>query len=77
MNSARLQSSPSENSKVDEKFAAFCLQRATTEFADDLAKVREAKDFGNDSLPILISALKQSTSMFSQEQKNAIVSRKK
>ena len=49
------------------------MQRATTEFAEDLDKVRGADDFKGDALPLLINALQQGTSVFSIEEQRRIV----
>ncbi|KAJ2901399.1 uncharacterized protein MKZ38_001881 [Zalerion maritima] len=62
-----------ENKEVKQQFTAFCLQKATTEFADDLAKIREAHDFANDSLPILIGALQQTACLYTEGQMASLV----
>ena len=49
------------------------MQKATQEFAEDLDKIRSADDFKNDSLPVLIDALQQGTSMFSLQDQQRIV----
>lgn len=49
------------------------MQQVTTEFADDLDKVRNASDFTEKSLPILIEALKQGTSLYSEEEKRKVM----
>ncbi|EGS19427.1 uncharacterized protein CTHT_0048870 [Thermochaetoides thermophila DSM 1495] len=70
---------PSQKSatKTDEQVAAqftsYYLQRATKEFAEDLDRVRNADDFKNEALPILINALQQGTRMFSPEEQRRIV----
>lgn len=45
----------------------------TEEFGDDLNKIREAKDFEDRSLPMLIRALKQGVKIFSAEEKRSVV----
>lgn len=45
----------------------------TTEFADDLEKLRSASDFGDKSLPILVSALKQGASIYSEAEKKKMM----
>jgi ribosome assembly protein 3 len=50
------------------------MQRLTTEFGEDLDKIRGADDFKGDALPILIDALKNGTSLFRAEEKSRIVS---
>jgi ribosome assembly protein 3 len=49
------------------------MQRATQEFAEDLDKVRGADDFRNDSLGILVGALRQGTEGFSAEERRRVV----
>ena len=40
-------------------FSAYYLQRATKELAEDLAKVRDARDFKPDSVQVLVHAIQQ------------------
>ena len=54
-------------------FETFYMKQVTTEFADDLDKIRNADDFNEKSLPILIEALKQGTSIYSEEEKRRIM----
>ena len=54
-------------------FESFYMKQVTMEFADDLDKIRNASDFDEKSLPILIEALKQGTSMYSEEEKRKVV----
>ena len=54
-------------------FEDFYMKQVTTEFADDLDKIRNASDFDEKSLPILIEALKQGTSMYSEEEKRKVM----
>lgn len=61
-------------SKQTEDFASIYLRRVTAELADDLDKVREAKDFKSSSLSMLIHALKQGESMYSADEKKRVVS---
>ncbi|KAL2185949.1 hypothetical protein L209DRAFT_743356 [Thermothelomyces heterothallicus CBS 203.75] len=42
--------------EVAAEFTSYYLQRATTEFAEDLDKVRAADDFKNDALQILVTS---------------------
>lgn len=49
------------------------MQRATTEFEEDLDRVRNAEDFKGDALAILISALQQGTKVFSKEDQQRVV----
>jgi ribosome assembly protein 3 len=59
--------------QVSEEFESIYLRKVTAELADDLDKVREAKDFKSSSLPMLIHALKQGGSMYSAEEKRRFV----
>lgn len=59
--------------QVSEEFTSYYLQRVTKEFAEDLDKVRNADDFKNDALPLLISALQQGTALFSPDEQRRIV----
>jgi len=54
-------------------FSSFYMRRVTTELADDLDKVRNAKDFDESSLPILIHALQQGQELFSPDERAVIV----
>ncbi|KAF2470488.1 uncharacterized protein BDR25DRAFT_287455 [Lindgomyces ingoldianus] len=55
-------------------FTSIYLHKVTTELADDLDKVREANDFTNRSLPMLIHALKQGESIFGAEERKRVES---
>jgi ribosome assembly protein 3 len=61
----------SRNSKRD--FASFYLRRITEELADELDKIRSANDFSEGSLPILIHALQQGQSIFSEQEKRRVM----
>ncbi len=56
------------------EFTNFYLQRATVEFAEDLDKIRNADDFKDEALPVLIQALRQGTGLFSAEEQRRVVS---
>jgi ribosome assembly protein 3 len=58
---------------VTAAFTKFYMQRATTEFSEDLDRLRGADDFKDDALPLLINALQQGTSLFSIEEQRRIV----
>jgi ribosome assembly protein 3 len=60
------QSAPSD-------FESFYLQQVTTEFADDLDKIRNASDFGEKSLSVLVAALKQGTSTYTEEERRKVM----
>lgn len=59
--------------KDPEEFSAVYLKKVTTELADDLLKVRDAQDFKASSLPMLVHALRQGSSIYSAEEKRRIV----
>lgn len=63
----------SNDQEVDRAFEALYLQQMTAEFADDLDALRRADDFTEESLPILLTALKQGTDLFSLDEKRAVV----
>ncbi|KAI4176199.1 MAG: hypothetical protein LQ346_007936 [Caloplaca aetnensis] len=57
---------------IDEErdFESFYLKQVTAEFADDLDKLRRnASDFNEKSVPILIDALKATADVYSEEEK--------
>ena len=49
------------------------MQQVTAEFADDLDKIRNANDFNEKSLPVLIAVLKQGASMYSEEERRKVM----
>ena len=61
------------DSDVRAAFTKYYMQRATTEFAEDLDKIRGADDFKNDALSLLIGALQQGTECFSIEEQRRVV----
>ncbi|KAE9369616.1 putative ribosome assembly protein 3 [Stipitochalara longipes BDJ] len=61
------------DAEVTAAFTKFYMQRATTEFSEDLDRLRGADDFKDDALPLLINALQQGTSLFSIEEQRRIV----
>ena len=56
-----------------EDFESYYMKRVTAEFADDLDKLRNAPDFSEHSVPILIQALKQGSKGFSEGEKEIIM----
>ncbi|KAJ4348375.1 uncharacterized protein N0V89_009749 [Didymosphaeria variabile] len=56
-----------------EEFSSIYLKKVTAELADDLVKVRDAQDFKASSLPMLVHALRQGSSIYSAEEKKRIV----
>ncbi|KAF4632674.1 hypothetical protein G7Y89_g5453 [Cudoniella acicularis] len=61
------------DAEISTAFTQYYMQRATTEFAEDLDRIRTASDFKDDALPILIHALQQGTEMFSPEEQRRII----
>ncbi len=43
------------------------------EFFEDLDKIRNADDFKDEALPVLIQALQQGTGLFSAEEQRSVV----
>lgn len=62
-----------KDSALAEKFTSHYLQRITTEFSEDLDKIREADDFNGNALQILVHALKQGTEVWGEEEMRRIV----
>ena len=49
------------------------LRTVTEAFGNDLEKLRKAPDFKESTVPILIEALRQGSSIFSEEEKMLLV----
>ncbi|ORX92551.1 ribosome-assembly protein 3-domain-containing protein [Clohesyomyces aquaticus] len=64
----------SSATRTEHDFASMYLRKVTIELADDLDKVREANDFTNRSMPMLIHALRQGESIFGAEEKRRVIS---
>ena len=58
-----------EIANAEEAFTSFYLRQMTTEFAEDLDKIRSAGDFNNRSIGMLVNALKQSNSCFANDER--------
>lgn len=56
-----------------EDFESYYLKRVTAEFADDIDKLRNAPDFGEQSAPVLIQALKRGAKGFSEEEREKMM----
>ena len=52
-----------------DSFEDFYLQQITREFADDIDKIRTAGDFTEKSLPVLVAALKQGATIYTEEER--------
>jgi len=57
---------------AEEAFTAFYLRQLTSEFAEDLVKIRSASDFKDSSVPLLVEALKQGRTCFGRDERLAI-----
>ncbi|KAF7912448.1 uncharacterized protein EAF01_001469 [Botrytis porri] len=73
--SVKVSSKPAlvKDSALAEKFTSHYLQRITTEFSEDLDKIREADDFNENALQILVHALKQGTEVWGEEEMRRVV----
>lgn len=49
------------------------MQLITGEFGEELNAIRQAKDFNDRSLPMLVRALKQGVNIFGEEEKRAVL----
>ena len=58
-------------------FESFYLQAVTREFADDIDQARNASDFKESSLPILIEALRQGVGIYGEEERERVMGRGK
>ena len=70
---------PYQNSdppKEKESFESYYLRQITNEFADDIDKIRNAPDFTEKSVHVLVDALKQSGAHFTEEQQRVIMGEK-
>ena len=54
-------------------FEDWYLKQVTKEFADDIDKIRNAGDFSDKSVPILVAALKQGASLFSEKERRTVM----
>ncbi|CAD0082468.1 unnamed protein product [Aureobasidium vineae] len=60
------------DTKAEDAFTSFYLRQMTTEFAEDLDKIRSAGDFNDKSLGLLIGALKQGRECFDRHDRLAV-----
>ena len=49
------------------------MQRLAIEFSEDLDQMRNADDFNDAALPVLVKALEQGVSMFTPEEQQRLV----
>jgi len=55
------------------EFDAFYLRQLTLEFGNDLEKLRQAPDFKDSFVPVLVKALRQGSSLFSESEKKLVL----
>lgn len=58
---------------LDQDFSSWYLRQVTSELAEDLEKVRQANDFKEDSLQMLVHALQQGEHIFTGEEKKRMI----
>jgi ribosome assembly protein 3 len=61
------------DSEVTAAFTKYYMQRATTEFADDLDRIRGADDFDDEAVQMLVAALRQGTGGFGMDEMRRVV----
>ena len=64
---------PELTSEGTRAFGQYYMQRVTLEFAEDLDRIRNADDFHDGTVQLLIHALQQGTSILSIEDKQRVV----
>lgn len=52
-----------------DSFEEVYLRQITHEFADDIDKIRQASDFKEKSLLVLVAALKQGATIYTEEER--------
>ncbi|KAF1352341.1 ribosome-assembly protein 3-domain-containing protein [Delphinella strobiligena] len=60
------------NQTAEDAFTSFYLRQMTTEFAEDLDKIRSAGDFDNKSISMLVAALQQGRSCFTKDERLSV-----
>lgn len=60
------------NQTAEDAFTSFYLRQMTTEFAEDLDKIRSAGDFDNKSITMLVAALQQGRSCFTKDERLSV-----
>lgn len=62
------------DTQISEAFNKYYMQKVTEEFAEDIDAIRNAADFHDSAVPLLVNALQQGTSIFSLGDKKRVVS---
>ncbi|KAI9291662.1 hypothetical protein K502DRAFT_121551 [Neoconidiobolus thromboides FSU 785] len=68
------QAKEKEREKLKTMFHSYYMDQVTSSFGDDLDKLREEEDFTNSKLQILIDSLQQGICIFSDSDKELILS---
>lgn len=61
-----------DNNNTDNSFQDYYVQLMTSEFAEDLDKLRQSNDFNEKSLYMLIQSLKEGSKMYTKEEAEII-----
>jgi ribosome assembly protein 3 len=61
------------DSRAAAKFEEYYMKQLTSEFGDDLDKVRGTKDFSDRSLPMLVRALRMGVNIFDEAEKRVVI----
>ncbi|RKF72027.1 putative ribosome assembly protein 3 protein [Golovinomyces cichoracearum] len=64
---------PITDEEISATFSKIYQHMVTTEFSNDIELLRSADDFNDSSIPILINALQQGTSLFTIEEQRRVV----
>ncbi|RKF79905.1 putative ribosome assembly protein 3 protein [Golovinomyces cichoracearum] len=67
------ESKPITDGEISATFSKVYQHMVTTEFSNDIELLRSADDFNDTSIPILINALQQGTSLFTIEEQRRVV----
>lgn len=62
-----------DEKQIQEAFQSYYLRKITDEFSDELDSLRNAPDFTDATLPLLMRALKQGVEAFSLVEMRAVV----
>lgn len=58
---------------INAEFESYYLKQVTYEFGNDIEKLRQAPDFKDSFVPVLIKALKQGADVFSESDKRLVL----
>lgn len=54
-------------------FKRYYMQKLASEFGEDLDQIRNAEDFSNASLPVLVAALEQGVALFTADEQQRVL----